>query len=37
MYDLGEVIGQGSTAVVKKCKNKQTEKEFAVKVVRTTD
>ncbi len=36
-YELGEVLGQGSSAVVKRCTHKLTQKEHAVKVVRTSD
>ena len=32
-YEIGDIIGEGHFAVVKKCINKQNRKEYAVKVI----
>lgn len=36
-YELLEIIGEGTTALVKKCINRETKKAFAVKIIRTND
>jgi tRNA A-37 threonylcarbamoyl transferase component Bud32 len=36
-YELFEILGEGTTGVVKKCINKITRQPYAVKIVRTND
>ena len=34
-FDTLEFLGQGTFGIVKKCRNKKTKEEYAVKIIRT--